>query len=429
MTHPRPQFEPAPDLRIVEIDVLRGIALIGIYWINVVIFALPHGAYSLPELLGEARQLNVGLWAFSEIFVEGAMRGLFSILFGASTLIFLNEAKLESKDGIRVVDRYYRRCLTLILFALVHAFILLGQWDLLYAYGLLGMFLFPLRNLKGTTLIAVALALFVISDFNTFSDNYEALQGNEEARQLTLDRSSDYRDQVRKNNLDDFQADFDTYRSTYLDIFKAQIPVIVEQQSSKMYSDHFFDVGGMMLIGMALFKLGVLTGQRSLRFYLILAAVGYATGGMLHGVECYELWRADFNSEARDPFLMMPYNIGRLMMTLGHLGTFGILVRRGVVARIAPYLAPLGRMALTNYVGQTVLSVLFFYGFGLGYFGYLERYELTWVFLAVIAIQLIASNIWLRHYRIGPLEWLWRSMIYGRYQPMRRAPSPVAARP
>ncbi len=421
MTTPQPRLDAAPDLRIVEIDVLRGFALIGIYWINVVIFAYPQGGYSLPELFGEARGLNVGLWAFSEVFVEGAMRGLFSVLFGASTLIFLNEAKLESKDGIRVVDRYYRRCLTLIAFGLAHSFVLLGQWDLLYAYGLLGMFLFPLRNLKGSTLIVIALTLFVISDLNTFNANIEELQANEEQRIQSLQPNSEAREQFRTTSLTEFQTDFDTYRSGYSGIFQSQAPLVVEEQSSKMYSDHFYDVGGMMLLGMALFKLGVLTGQRSLQFYLVLAAVGFVAGGMLHAVECYEIWRVGFNSEARDPLLMMPYNIGRMFVTLGYIGLFGVLVRLGFVKRIASYLAPVGRMALTNYVGQTVLSVLFFYGFGLGYYGYLERYELVWVFIAVIAIQLATSNLWLRHYRFGPLEWLWRSITYGSYQPMRLA--------
>lgn len=421
MTALRPQPEAAPDLRIVEIDVLRGFALIGIYWINVVIFAYPQGGYSLPEFTGEARALNIGLWAFSEVFVEGAMRGLFSVLFGASTLIFLNEAKLESKDGIRVVDRYYRRCLTLIGFGIAHSFVVLAQWDLLYAYGLLGMFLFPLRNLKGSTLIMLALALFVISDFNTFRENVESLQANEELRLQSLDPSSAAREQFRETSIEDFQTDLTIYGSSYWDIFQAQVPLVVEQQSTKMYSEQVFDVGGMMLLGMALFKLGILTGQRSLQFYVVLAIVGFLAGGMLHAVESYEVWRVGFNSDARDPFLMMPYNIGRMFVTLGYIGLFGILLRLGVVRKIADYLAPVGRMALTNYVGQTVFSVLFFYGFGLGFYGYLERYELVWVFLVVIAIQLIASYFWLRHYRFGPLEWMWRSITYGSYQPMRRS--------
>jgi uncharacterized protein len=420
MMRPRPQHQAAHDLRIVEIDVLRGIALIGIYWINVVIFALPHGAYSLPDLLGEAKTANIAVWAFSDLFVEGTMRALFSILFGASTLIFLDEAKLGSKDGLAVVDRYYRRCLTLMLFGLIHAYLLLGQWDLLYAYGLLGMFLFPLRNVSARTLIVVALALFVISDVSSWKENYDVLRGEESVSVMTPEEQERFRQEARNTNLEDFEADFDTYRSGYPEIFAAQIPVVVEQQSSKMYSDHVFDVGGMMLVGMALMKLGVLTGERTIGFYILLALGGYIFGGLLHGIESYESWRADFNSEARDPFLMMPYNIGRLFMTFGHIGAFGIVARLGGIPKIAPYLAPVGRMALTNYVSQTVLSVLFFYGFGFGYYGDFERYQLIWVFLAVVAFQIVASGIWLSHFRLGPLEWLWRSMIYGRWQPLRR---------
>jgi len=242
---------------------------------------------------------------------------------------------------------------------------------------------------------------------------------------MGTERAAEYQDEVAKTNLDEFQDEFDTYRSNYLDIFRYQVPVIVEQQSTKMYSDHLFDVGGMMLIGMALFKLGVLTGQHSMGFYLLLSIVGYAAGGMLHAVESYELWRAGYIAEARDPFLMMPYNVARLMMTLGHIGAFGVLIHLGIIRRLAPYLAPVGRMALTNYVGQTVISVLIFYGVGLGYFGYLERYELTWVFLAVVVLQLFVSNCWLRHFHFGPLEWLWRSITYGSYQPFHRAANAV----
>jgi uncharacterized protein len=418
MKSSRPQLAAAPDLRIVEIDVLRGIALIGIYWINIVIFALPHGAYSYPHLLGTADNLNIPMWAFSEVFVEGTMRALFSILFGASTLIFLDEAKLSSQNGILVVDRYYRRCLTLMIFGLIHAYILLSQWELLYAYGLLGMFLFPLRNMKSRTLVAVALALFIISDYNTLSENYQSLEGNEHLRSMSVPDRVQYRNKIRATNTEEMQQEIPIYRSGYLEIFSAQAPVVSAQQSTKMYSDHFFDIGGMMLIGMALMKMGALTGKRSMQFYLLLALGGYTVGGFLHSVEAYQLWLNDFNPESRDPWLFMPYNIARLAMTLGHIGLFGILLRVGWITRMAGFFAPLGKMALSNYVGQSLISAFVFYGFGLGYFAYLERYQLTFVFLAVILVQIVASTAWLQHFRYGPLEWLWRSIIYGTPQPL-----------
>ncbi len=429
MISPRSQRPgAAPDLRISEIDILRGIALIGIYWINIVIFALPHGAYSLPHLLGDHENLNIATWAFSEVFVEGTMRGLFSMLFGASTLIFLSEAKLESSNGLRVVDNYYRRCITLMMFGLFHAYILLAQWDLLFMYGLLGMFLFPLRKLGGRTLIVIGLTLFIISDFNVWRENYVALQGNEQIRSLPPSETAPYFTQMRETNTDEMQVDIDTYRSGYWAIFNEQIAVVAEQQSSKLYSDHFFDMGGMMLFGMALYKFGVLTLKRSLTFYLVLFASGWLFGGVFRGIEAHELWLVDFNSDARDPNFLMPYNFDRIIMTLGHVGLFGVVMKLGLLNWCSGALSAMGRLALTNYVGQSILSAFIFYGFGLGYFAYFERYELTWVFLGVIAVQLAFSVWWLSHFRMGPLEWLWRSMIYGAWQPLVREPTGVPLR-
>lgn len=427
MNRPRPQLSAAPDVRIAEIDILRGIALIGIYWINVVVFALPNGAYSLPHLLGEAESVNVAIWAFSEVFVEGTMRGLFSILFGASTLIFLDEAKLASHSGIEVVDRYYRRCLTLMLFGLIHAYFFLAQWDLLFAYGLLGMFLFPLRNLEPRALILVGLVLFAISDFNSWRENHEALQANAELRSMTPQQLSDWRQEMRQNNLDEMQTDIDTYRAGYSDIFAAQSVVVQEQQSSKMYTEHFFDIGGMMVFGMALMKLGVLTGQRSLALYVVMMLGGWVAGGIFRGLEAYELWAVDFNVDARDPDILLPYNIDRIVMTLGHIGFFGILLKLGLLKWASSALSAVGKLALTNYVSQTLLSVLLFYGFGLGYFAYLERYELIGVFFAVAALQVAWSQYWLQHFRMGPLEWLWRSMVYGKWQKLSRDARPEQA--
>lgn len=418
MTRSRSQRGAAFDLRIGEIDVLRGIALIGIYWINVVIFAFPHGTYSLPILLGDAKTANVWLWAFSEVFVEGTMRGLFSLLFGASVLIFLDEVRLEAPGGLEIVDRYYRRCLTLMLFGLVHAYLLLAQWDLLYAYGLLGLFLFPLRNLRARTLICLGLLLFIISDFNTLSEEHKALEDHAGRRGKTSQQIADYQKGSHLVELEEMESEFATYWSGYIDIFREQAPVVAAQQSSKLYTDHFFDIGGMMLLGMALYKLGILTGQRSVQFYIVIAAAGYSVGGLLRGIETYELWLADFVTETRDPSLFMPYNIGRAAMTVGHVGLFAALMKSGWMTKAAKYLSPVGRLALTNYVGQTVFSIFFFYGFGLGYFGHFERYQLVGVFLVVVAAQVIGSRLWLRHFEMGPLEWLWRSLVYGSSQPL-----------
>jgi len=137
----------AVPVRIEQLDVLRGFAVLGIFWVNIVVFGLPHGAYAYPTLFGTADELNLWTWAASEVFVEGTMRGLFSILFGASALIFLDEVRLGT-GGVTVVERFYRRNLLLMAFGMIHAYFLLWPFDVLYAYGLFGLFLFPLRRVR-----------------------------------------------------------------------------------------------------------------------------------------------------------------------------------------------------------------------------------------------------------------------------------------
>lgn len=149
----------APDSgRIAQIDVLRGFAVLGVFWIGVGAFGMPYGANALPTLLGTPSTLNLAVWASTEVFMEGAMRGLFSMLFGASALIYLDQSRLD-RDGLAIVDRFYRRNLTLMLFGIIHAYVLLWPHDVLYAYGLIGLFLFPLRRAPALILFLAGVAL------------------------------------------------------------------------------------------------------------------------------------------------------------------------------------------------------------------------------------------------------------------------------
>jgi len=149
--------------RIAQIDVLRGFAVLGMCWIAVGAFGMPYAANALPTLLGTPGTLNLTIWAATEVYMEGAVRGLFSMLFGASALIYLDEARLGS-DGVAVVDRFYRRNLALILFGIIHAYLLLWPHDVLYVYGLIGLFLFPLRRAPGLALLICGLVLQTLSD-------------------------------------------------------------------------------------------------------------------------------------------------------------------------------------------------------------------------------------------------------------------------
>jgi len=405
--------------RIAQIDVLRGFAVLGVYWVGAGAFGLPYGANALPTLLGTPSDLNLAIWASTEVYVSGAMRGLFSMLFGASALIFLEEGRLHS-GGLALVDRFYRRNLTLMLFGIVHAYLLLWPHDVLYAYGLLGMFLFPLRRVRPLVLFLIGVAMLSLVDLEIdWSLVLGSLRGlpspEAVAAATTPEESARFLNWLRMQMAEDIQ----TYRSGYLDIFAAQVAEVAAQQSTVFYKRHLFEIGGMMLIGMALYRWGVLSGQRSTRTYLWLALLGFAVGGWMRGANLYQAYLLDFDPLTLVQLEEARWGLGRLPVVLGHVGLIGLLCRWARAGWLTGPLAATGRLALTNYIGQTVLSITLFYGFGFGLFASLERWQLALVCLGVWAFQIGFSVLWLRWYRYGPLEWLWRSLIFGQMQPMR----------
>lgn len=417
---------PSPDIRIQQLDVLRGVAVLGIYWINVTVFALPYSVYLLPVLMGDAIQANSLAWAFSEVFVDGTMRGLFSMLFGASAMLFLDESRLAG-NGLDVVDRYYRRTLLLMLFGMMHAWLLLWPYDVLYAYGLFGLFLFPLRKLSARTLLIAGLMLLLLGDLIVEEQPAAKQTGRDEAAavihhgiQATAAITNESGDNISESIAMQIEEEIGVYQSGYLRIFQYQQKDVIEQQSTNMYDTHVFDIGGMMLIGMALFRWGVLSGRRSRKFYLQLALMGYFAGVLIRGPDAYDAITNGFDLSRLLGREATAYNLGRLMMTLGHIGLVMLLCRFPLFDRTARILAAIGRLALTNYIMQSVLSIFLFFGIGLGLYARYERYQLILICLAVWFVQIVFSLVWLRYFHYGPLEWVWRSLIYGKRQRLKK---------
>ena len=166
-------------------------------------------------------------------------------------------------------------------------------------------------------------------------------------------------------------------------------------------------------------KLGVFSAQRSKRFYLFWVVFGYALGLFLiyNGIKQNMAHNFDFvfGWKLGDHFNY----IGSLFVAMGHISVVMLICKSGLLAELRRRLGAVGQMALTNYLMHTILLTPIFYGFGLGLYGQFDRFWLMWFMLGVWILQLIISPIWLRHFHFGPAEWLWRSLTYGRRQPMR----------
>lgn len=428
-TNSVPVIDPSSKVRITQLDVVRGFAVLGIFWINIVYMGLPYGANNLPTLIGNSDALNAFAWVFNSLYIDGSMFSLFAMLFGASALILLREDKLNTVGGVAVVDYFYRRLFWLIIFGLVNSFLLLWPLDILVTYGLLGLLLFPLRHIRPGKLLLIGLMLVVIGSLSVISENSDDDQtqdtdlSSELNSDITIDldagltmepesaRTLKYADpekELKEELYKDLAEDMVARRQGYLELVRYNFSLALGQHTTNLYEDNLFDAGGMMLIGMALFKWGVLSGARSTLFYLVMMFTGYTLAMLLR----FPVVEANITS-AFDPFLSLSfeqafYFIARLPLALGHLSLIMLLLRMRWFRIPAIALAATGRMALSNYIGQTLFAIFLFYKFGFGLFGELERFQLSLVALFFGCFQLLFSLMWLKNFQMGPLESLWR---------------------
>lgn len=438
MTSETQALSPVGDARIASLDVLRGVAVLGILLMNIVGFGLLPAAYNNPEAAGGARGADLAAWFATTLLFEGTMRGLFSMLFGAS-IVLLTGRMAAAGAGLETAEIYFRRMMWMMLFGFVHWALLLWYGEILFAYSLCGLALFAVRNAAPRSQLRAAIALLVLSVGLNALDHAAAV--DERAAAARVERVAPGQAapadaalaEAWRERADEYAPPADERRETlelhrggYVQAVAEQWPMSYAFQWETLPYWAIFDMIPFMLLGMALLRLDVLSAQRPARFYAAMAAAGYVIGLPLNAWEAYGEWSSGFAVLAHSRS-GITYEISRLAMVFGHLGALLLIIRGGVLRRLQARLAAVGQMAFSNYIAQTMICTALFWGFGFGLFMQLARHELYAVVALIWAAELIWSPLWLRRFRFGPLEWLWRSLAYARRQPMRRAPpAPVA---
>lgn len=429
------------DDRIVVLDVMRGIAVLGILLMNITGFGLPQ-AYDDPTNWGGHEGANLLVWRIDALLFEGTMRGLFTLLFGASALLFLQ--RHGASFGRRPATLYFRRMFWLIVFGLVNGYVLLWDGDILFFYGLCGLPLYMFRNLPARRLMIIATVVMALQTVVTVVEWVGYHEMREQARIAEVKRaagialSADEEEAIAtyvatssdfKPGRSDLEAMVANIGHSYTSALRT-----ISNRTWYVETRFFFRHGlleclGMMLLGMALWKMGVLSGAATTRVYVAMIALGYALGLAVNTFEVRELEQAGFATDALVSSYLT-YDLGRIPMTLGHLGLIAVVYRSQFFPAAMRALAAVGRMALTNYLSHSVICMFLFTGAGLALYGQLERHALYYIVIAIWIAQLIWSPLWLRHFYFGPAEWLWRSLTYWRKQPMRRdAAAPTLALP
>lgn len=428
-TPAQPELLAKPsDQRIHALDALRGVAVLGIFAINIIGFGLPGIGFSNPVVAGGDGPLNYGLWTVSSVLVEGSMRGLFSLLFGAGIVLFCSRAPYPDSP-IKVADFYYRRTLWLLVFGLVHGYVLLAPGDILLIYAMAGLVLFPFRVLTGRVAAILAGVLMIgvmVSNFvsewpeTTLARQVQLLPASDAERTTEEQKLAEQWQKIHEQNWppdDRVQAEVARRVGSIGQVYADNARMVAANSSTGGLIWWTADAAFMMLVGMALFRWGVLTGQRSMRLYRRMAVVGYLTGISLRSWFVAQRWEADF-SPALWAWAVFD-QVARVAVTVGHIGLFFLLWHRFRTSRMMRALTAAGRMALTNYIGQTVIANLIFAGVGLGLYGAMDRVQLYSTLLVIWAGQLLFSVWWLNRFRYGPLEWGWRTLTYWRRVPLK----------
>ena len=403
--------------RIVTLDIIRGIAVMGIFSVNIIAFAMIDGAYFNPATYGGHSGADLALWATNMVVVDGKLRSLFSMLFGASMLLIVERAEAAGESGWSV---HARRSLVLFLIGLAH-FYLLWWGDILHLYAAIGLIAFAFRNVspRGLVLWAVAfmavdIVLFggIVAQIYRLDIAAHAAGASQEAIQRWNDIAVGFYPTAA--HLAEDQA---IYGGSYL----TRLAEMLTNRAGEPLNDIFLlgpETLSLMLLGMWGYKTGFLTGAWDDRSYTRIALIAIPVGAIAFACIVVVDIASGFYlptvfgamTAASAPF--------RPVMAFGYAALIILLCRNP--GWLAQRFAAVGRTAFTNYLGTSLIAAFVFYGWGLGLYGQVSRAE-AWLLVPIVwGIMLLWSKPWLERFRYGPLEWLWRSLARWQVQPLRK---------
>ncbi|WP_421874109.1 DUF418 domain-containing protein [Marinoscillum sp.] len=413
------KIDPIPAAqRLGTLDFIRGIAVLGILMINVESFSYPNPF--LPNTFGFDGPLDreVRFWVY--LFFQGKFFSMFALLFGVGFYIFLE--RMESKSiGLRGMDIYARRLFWLFIFGVVHA-IFIWNGDILYHYAVCGLLLFPFRLFNNKYLVLMMMIIITTLGYRSYQSTVaraEKFYAYEEA--LTVDSLSRTLEQLQAIETWDritsipspdgesiIQARSGGYWSNVLENLGH-----VEVSSGRFYFQGIvLRTLLLMLLGMLFYRLGIFHNYRLVSFYWPVT-VGVLILGLWLSFNWSYHWTYEYYEKpiikVADGFQALFY---KEVLAIGYVLMLNGLYQALLTgSRYQPF-SCVGRMALTNYIGQSVICAFIFYGFGLGFYNEFSRTELLPIVIAIWVIQMVFSTLWLRNHQFGPLEWLWKKLTY-----------------
>lgn len=406
--------------RILSLDIIRGLAVMGIFSVNVVGMAMFEWAYFYPPDYGFGSVGDKVMWTLNSIFVDGRFRALFSILFGASLTVVVTRAVAAGKQGWMV---HYPRMIVLMLFGAAH-FYLLWWGDILVNYALVGMVAYFFWRVPARWLLPVALVILAAFYVPGIIDTLEQVAKVEASRQPGASPELVAEVKEMMEVPPDFDEQIARDKAEHESIPAHVRAAITPPQAWRPWRSvpgYGLETLGLMLLGIAGYKSGFLTGAWSRKRYLRVAVGFLALDLIPHTYAAILVLQTDFAPEIYFPWTRTYLNPLHAVGALGYAALFILVVKER--SAIGQRLAAVGRAAFTNYLGATIIGSLVFYGTFGGLYGDLSRGECWLLVPPVWALMLWWSKWWLDRYRYGPFEWAWRCLARWKWEPMRKAPA------
>ncbi|HMK03149.1 MAG TPA: DUF418 domain-containing protein, partial [Ferruginibacter sp.] len=383
--------------------------------------------------------------------LSGKMRALIALVFGAVMVIYLTRENIAGRQ--QHAEVFIRRQLWLILFGVINAIVFLWTHDILFHLGIMGILLFPFVRLHYKALfIAAIVTTFIYSGKNfwqyadkqkMYSKYTKVIQLEEKHKKDSVAntgkgivKAKDSLNSIQKRDkkmweslLEGMKPDLKKdegarkamHKKEYGKIWNHLLPAAQSREAQWTYQLGIWDLASMIFLGMALFKTGFFSHRYSKNIYLLIGVAGFVAGLLLswYRLHYQHVQLVDFTKyiigNAFPPNIFFPFE--RAFMALGYTGLLLFILKTGFAHRLWKAFACVGKLSLTNYLLQSIICTIFFYGYGMGYYGRLSQFQLYVVATEIIIIQLIFSVLWLRYYNIGPAEWLLRRLSYGKGQP------------
>jgi uncharacterized protein len=428
--------------RINFLDVVRGIAVLGILIVNITAQGQSHFFYNHMNLSQPLTGPNLYSWVIEMGFFEGNMRGLFSILFGVSTILLIT--RLEKSKGTKAAAYlYYRRIFWLLIFGCINAYVFLWPGDILYSYAVCALVLFPFRNSSVKVLLLcvfIMLAMDFYHSIRAMRYNHTVMANGEKDsllerhnQKLTKKEQADLINWKQTEERDNpaymmkrgLAETAKVQNSNYWQLFVFYGKDLMLRQTIGFYYN-WLDIMLFFFIGMALYRSGFILGTKPLWIYGSIAFVGTILGLLIN----YHILNLQYISRfnATTDYESFPYGLymmRRILQTMGYISILILLYRIVPLRRLFNLFSPVGQMALTNYLSQSVITSIIFYGFGL--YGHFQRYELYEIMVLIWIFQVAFCNIWLKYFLFGPFEWVWRSLTYLKAQPFKKVKENIPA--